>query len=441
MNNKLQAKDLINLGLFTVLYFVIGCCVAIPIGFIPIFLPVLGSLWSLITGIPFMLFLTRVKKFGMVTIMGVLSGLLMGLTGMGFWGVPMGLIFGLLGDLILKSGDYKSAKKSILGYAVFSLWMVGTYIPMYFMVEDSWASFAASFGEEYADRVMAVMPMWSIILVVAGILVFAIWGRPVGKNASEKTFCESGHRIMERVSFSATTDKRKGIRLDPRTKLILLLTVTTLMFSTSNEGIMNFVKPVLSLIPFVLILSERRFKTAGKYLLLYLACFALERIALTTLSDLLSFVVLAMTSIMTRFAPGIMTGAWLLSSTSVSEFIGSMERMHLTEKIVIPLSVIFRFFPTISEEYQAISDAMKMRGIRFGGKNPFLMVEYCLVPLMVSVVKIGDELSAAALTRGLGAPVKRTNVCQIGFHVQDMIAILLCALCFALFLLGQYFSF
>ena len=134
-------------------------------------------------------------------------------------------------------------------------------------------------------------------------------------------------------------------------------------------------------------------------------------------------------------------GGLLLSSTSVSEFIGSMERMHLTEKIVIPLSVIFRFFPTISEEYQAISDAMKMRGIRFGGKNPFLMVEYRLVPLMVSVVKIGDELSAAALTRGLGAPVKRTNVCQIGFHVQDMIVILLCALCFALFLLGQYFSF
>lgn len=37
MNNKLQAKDLINIGLFTVLYFVLGCCVAIPIGFVPIF--------------------------------------------------------------------------------------------------------------------------------------------------------------------------------------------------------------------------------------------------------------------------------------------------------------------------------------------------------------------------------------------------------------------
>ena len=146
MNNKLQAKDLINLGLFTVLYFVIGCCVAIPIGFVPIFLPILGALWSLITGIPFMLFLTRVKKFGMVTIMGILS----------------------------------------------SLWMVGTYIPMYFMVEDSWTSFAASFGEEYADQVMAVMPMWSIVLVIAGIFVFAIFGGLLGKALLKKHFVKAG---------------------------------------------------------------------------------------------------------------------------------------------------------------------------------------------------------------------------------------------------------
>ena len=129
---------------------------------------------------------------------------------------------------------------------------------------------------------------------------------------------------MNGLSFSATTEKRKGILLDPRTKLILLLTITTLMFSTSNEGIMNIVKPCLSLVPFALILSERRFKTAGKYLVLYAVCFILERIALTSLSGLLSFIVLAVTSIMTRFAPGIMTGAYLISSTSISEFIGAV---------------------------------------------------------------------------------------------------------------------
>ena len=156
-NKKLQAKDLINVGLFTVLYFVIGCCVAIPVGFVPIFLPILGPLWAIITGIPFMLFATRVKKFGMVWLMAILSGILMGLTGMGYWGVPLGVVFGLLGDWVMKSGAYKSVKKNILGYAVFSLWMIGTYIPMYFMVEQPRADFAKSFGDEYADNVMSVI--------------------------------------------------------------------------------------------------------------------------------------------------------------------------------------------------------------------------------------------------------------------------------------------
>lgn len=246
---------------------------------------------------------------------------------------------------------------------------------------------------------------------------------------------------MKEEGFMTAVRKKRGISLDPRTKLLMLVTITTLMFSTSNEGIMNIIKPILSLIPFVLILSEQRFKTAGKYLILYIFCFILERIALTALHGLPSFLIMAVSSIMTRFAPGIMMGAYLISSTSVSEFIGAMERMHITEKIIIPLSVIFRFFPTISEEYQSIRDAMKMRGIRLGAGNPWLMIEYQIVPLMISIVKIGDELSAAALTRGLGAPVKRTNICKIGFHIQDVIAIVLCVLCFIVFFFRQYITF
>ena len=192
MRNKLQAKDLINIGLFTALYFIIGCAVAIPIRFVPIFLPILGALWTLITGIPFMIFSTKVKKFGMVTIMAVLSGLLMGITGMGFWGVPLGVIFGLLGDLIMKSGNYKSIKKNILGYSVFSLWMIGTYIPMYFMVEQSFEHFESSFGQEYATRVMEVMPMWSLILVILGCFIFAIFGGLIGKAVLKKHFKKAG---------------------------------------------------------------------------------------------------------------------------------------------------------------------------------------------------------------------------------------------------------
>lgn len=192
MNNKLQPKDLINIGLFTALYFVIGCVVAIPLGFIPILFPALGALWTLITGIPFMLFLTKVNKFGMVTIMAVLSGLLMGLTGMGFYGIPMGIIFGLLGDMVMKSGNYKSLSKNIIGYGVFSLWMIGTYIPMYFMADQAFEDFASSFGEEYAVTAISVMPSWSLVLIVAGCFIFAIFGGLIGKSVLRKHFEKAG---------------------------------------------------------------------------------------------------------------------------------------------------------------------------------------------------------------------------------------------------------
>ena len=234
---------------------------------------------------------------------------------------------------------------------------------------------------------------------------------------------------METLTHTA---KRRGLLLDPRTKLLMLITVTSLMLSTGNSGVMNIVKPVLSVLPFILLLTEGRWKTALKYLVLYAVCFALERVALYCLSGLPAFLLLAVCAIMTRFAPGIMMGAFLIASTSVSDFMAAMKRMHVSEKIVIPLSVIFRFFPTVGEENAAISDAMRMRGIRFGGKHPGRMVEYRLIPLMISVVKIGDELSAAALTRGLGAPVKRTDICKIGFHWQDAVMILICIAGFAL---------
>lgn len=233
-------------------------------------------------------------------------------------------------------------------------------------------------------------------------------------------------------------EKHRGLLLDPRTKLLMLITVTSLMLSTGNSGVMNAVKPVLSVLPFILLLTEGRWKTALKYLVLYAVCFALERAAIYSLSGLPAFLLLAVCSIMTRFAPSIMMGAFLIASTSVSDFLAAMKRMHISEKIIIPMSVIFRFFPTIGEENAAISDAMRMRGIRIGGRHPWKMLEYRLIPLMISVVKIGDELSAAALTRGLGAPVKRTDICKIGFHIQDIMMILICIAGFALTLGGRW---
>lgn len=172
---------------------------------------------------------------------------------------------------------------------------------------------------------------------------------------------------METLTHTA---KRRGLLLDPRTKLLMLITVTSLMLSTGNSGVMNIVKPVLSVLPFILLLTEGRWKTALKYLVLYAVCFALERVALYCLSGLPAFLLLAVCAIMTRFAPGIMMGAFLIASTSVSDFMAAMKRMYVSEKIVIPLSVIFRLFPAIGEENAAITDAEADAGHPLRRKAP-----------------------------------------------------------------------
>lgn len=129
MNNKLQGKDLINIGIFTAIYFIVIFAAA-SIGFIPIFIPLISVIVPLVGGIPMMLFFSKIKKFGMLTICGVLLGIIMLLTGMGWWCIPTGLIFGLISDFMMKACDYKNAKREVLIHGVFSMWVIGAFIPI-----------------------------------------------------------------------------------------------------------------------------------------------------------------------------------------------------------------------------------------------------------------------------------------------------------------------
>ena len=100
---ELQAKDLINVGIFTAIYFVIFFA-GTMLGYIPIFIPLLGLVCPILCGIPFMLYLTKVKKFGMVSLTGIILGLINLVMGSGMLVLIFGIIFGILGDLILKAG-------------------------------------------------------------------------------------------------------------------------------------------------------------------------------------------------------------------------------------------------------------------------------------------------------------------------------------------------
>mgnify|MGYP001020445318 CR=1 FL=1 len=223
-----------------------------------------------------------------------------------------------------------------------------------------------------------------------------------------------------------------SLRLDPRTKLLMMFILSVIMINGDIRGKAVYIRLVLAVIPFILLLFSGRIKASLFYAALYAAVWFAEAFLVYTTSGAANILIVMLAGMVGRFIPCAVMGYYLMTTTRVSEFVAAMEQIHMPRAIIIPLSVMFRFFPTIAEESRAINDAMRMRGIGINSlsKNPVALFEYRLIPLLMSIVKIGGELSAAALTRGLGGPVKRTNICKIGFGVWDfcMAAVMIAAL-------------
>ena len=230
------------------------------------------------------------------------------------------------------------------------------------------------------------------------------------------------------AALSLKFEKKAILPADPRTKLFLTVTVSTIMITGGTGGFMNFVRPCLMACPIIFLLLSKKWKAAARFTVTYAVLFELELTVLPLLTGTWNFILGAAVGIYTHMLPGFIMGYYLVSTTTVSEFVAAMERMRVSQKVVIPVSVVFCFFPTVKEEYAAIRDAMKMRGITTL-RSPMKMLEYRVVPLMISIAKIGEELSAAALTRGLGAPQKRTNICTIKFGPLDVFFFLLTIPC------------
>lgn len=228
---------------------------------------------------------------------------------------------------------------------------------------------------------------------------------------------------MMGAELLASQKNEGGLCFDPRTKLAVLVTLAILILGGSFQTAFFYLP---ALIPFVMLLASKKWKGAGVYFLVFGVCLLLQEFVLPHISGIPGYLLMLIAVMPLYFSPSFASAYFVVTTTTVSELIAAMERLHIPKQFTIPMAVMFRFFPTMMEEWSAIGDAMKMRGIRLWGGKAGAILEYRLVPMLMCSVKIGEELSAASLTRGLGGPVKRTNICNIGLHVQDAILLLFC---------------
>ena len=189
-NNRLNAKDLINVGIYTAICAVICCAIAMT-GVIPIMMVLLVVFVPLFTGIPYMMFLTKVKKFGMILILNILMGALMWVTGMSWYALAVGTVSGIIAELIYRAGNYNRKWNGIIAYAISGIYCWANYFGIFFNA-DAYFSTRQNFGQDYIDSVTKMLPLWMCPVLLIVDFVFGLIGGWIGTKVLRKHFEKAG---------------------------------------------------------------------------------------------------------------------------------------------------------------------------------------------------------------------------------------------------------
>lgn len=109
--------------------------------------------------------------------------------------------------------------------------------------------------------------------------------------------------------------------------------------------------------------------------------------------------------------------------------IAALRTIHIPERLIMILSVMFRFFPVLSEDMKLMRQSVKTRGafVTFGQKLRSLpeYIEILTVPMALRVIRIAETLSASAETRGIALKGKRSSYVSLRYGVWDLFVLLL----------------
>ena len=208
------------------------------------------------------------------------------------------------------------------------------------------------------------------------------------------------------------TDKKQEYsfsELDPRMKMVLVMVFTTATYLSSDMNVLIWNYTLIILLH----LLRKLWKSAWKISLLFASFILIEYlvglIPFKGISSALGMIMF----FLQRMSVFFVMGAWMSTNLRISDFVTSMQNMHLPKGIIITLAVVFRYLPTLREEFRYITNTMKLRGVGVNMKNilfhPLKTSEYAIVPLIIRSITIADELAASAMTRGLDLETERTS--------------------------------
>ncbi|WP_273497956.1 MptD family putative ECF transporter S component [Peptoniphilus rhinitidis] len=189
-NKKLKVKDLVSIGVFTVIYFALMFGIGM-MGMIPILFLIYPTVLAIVAGTVVMLFMTKVQKPWALFIFGMISPLVMFAAGHTYVVVVLSLIVMIIAELIRKIGNYNSFKYNMISYAIFSTWICSSMMQM-LLAKEVYIEHCRMMGDDYVVALEKLITYPHMALVALGAFLGGILGAYIGKALLKKHFEKAG---------------------------------------------------------------------------------------------------------------------------------------------------------------------------------------------------------------------------------------------------------
>lgn len=191
MQNKLKINDMITIGVYTAIYFLLTgvatflSSILIP-GFSIILLP---GFVAFITGAVYFLLIQKVPKFGAVSIMGIVMGLFFLLVGHFSLTFVPHFVAGFLADWVARIGHYKNKRINQISFVIFSFNMMGPILPLWFF-KKAYVNNLVARGKDarYIADTFAFINQQTLFISLGFLIICGIIGAIIGDKMIQKHF-------------------------------------------------------------------------------------------------------------------------------------------------------------------------------------------------------------------------------------------------------------
>ena len=218
-------------------------------------------------------------------------------------------------------------------------------------------------------------------------------------------------KIFETDCFEnrAPAEKVKKM-LDPRTNLLFLLLCMIAAGIDNKQLIFEY-----NLLALLFSIANKRYKSFIAGSIIIGAIYGVEVI-------LPCEITLFMANLLPRFILIFLLFPIILGGRGATNMLAGLRKIGTPERIVLILSVSFRFFPVLQNDFNLSRQVLKTRETgecKNIIQKKIAYLEALVISLIFRVIRIGETLSASAETRGIGLKHKKTSYVSLRFHLYD----------------------